>query len=114
LPVTLTIQTAKGAQASACLQHRAGKTPRAVNGACLRSSASAAWRKVGPQAVEGDAKPLAMLLFAVLSMGAMVGLSGCGGGGFFGATSTSGKYTITVTATSADLVRTSTVQLTIQ
>jgi hypothetical protein len=59
-------------------------------------------------------KPLAMILFAVHSMGAMVGLSGCGAGGFFGATSTSGKYTITVTATSADLVRVSTVQLTIQ
>jgi ABC-type glycerol-3-phosphate transport system substrate-binding protein len=55
-----------------------------------------------------------MILFAVLSIGAMAGVSGCGSGGFFGATSTSGKYTITVTATSADLVRTSTVQLTIQ
>jgi len=41
-------------------------------------------------------------------------MTGCGGGGFYGATSTSGKYTITVTATSADLVRVSTVQLTIQ
>jgi ABC-type glycerol-3-phosphate transport system substrate-binding protein len=55
-----------------------------------------------------------MILCAVVSMGATLGLSGCAGGGFFGATSTSGKYTITVTATSADLVRTSTVQLTIE
>ena len=44
----------------------------------------------------------------------MVGMTGCGGGGFYGPTATSGQYTITVTATSGDLVRVSTVQLTIQ
>jgi hypothetical protein len=55
-----------------------------------------------------------MILCAVVSMGAMIGLTGCGAGGFYGPTATSGSYTITVTATSADLVRTSTVKLTIQ
>jgi hypothetical protein len=58
-------------------------------------------------------KPLVMILFAVLTCSTIL-LVGCGGGGFFGPTATSGHYTITITATSADLVRTSTVQLIIQ
>jgi uncharacterized membrane protein YfcA len=58
--------------------------------------------------------PLAVILFAALCVGLMAGLTGCGGGGFYGPTSNSGSYTITVTATSANLVRTTTVQLTIQ
>jgi ABC-type transporter Mla subunit MlaD len=59
-------------------------------------------------------RTLALVLFTAMGLCATLGLSGCGAGGFFGHTATTGSYTITVTATSADLVRTSTVQLTIQ
>ena len=59
-------------------------------------------------------RPLVTVLFMIAGLTASTCLSGCGGGGFFGATKTTGTYTITVTATSGSLVRTSTVQLTIQ
>jgi hypothetical protein len=58
--------------------------------------------------------PLVMIFCTVISLGAMIGLNGCGAGGFYGPNTSSGNYTITVTATSANLVRTSTVKLTIR
>jgi hypothetical protein len=48
----------------------------------------------------------------VLSLGVGAGLSGCGSGGYFGATPTS--YTVTVTGTSGALNHSTTVTLTIQ
>lgn len=55
-----------------------------------------------------------MLFASHPCLGAMGGMTGCGTSGFYGPTATNGKYTITVTATSADLIRVSTVQLTLQ
>jgi hypothetical protein len=55
---------------------------------------------------------MTLLLAAALSLAAVTGLSGCGSGGFFGQTNKS--YTITISATSGSLVRTSTVQLNLQ
>jgi hypothetical protein len=48
----------------------------------------------------------------VLSLGAVMALSGCGSGGYFGSTSTS--YSVTVTGTSGSLNHSTTVTLTIQ
>jgi sugar lactone lactonase YvrE len=115
LPVTLTVQTAKGT-ASLIMPTAPGRqnSSRGLTALAFGLLLPLFGAKSVRRRLKAMPKPLAMILFAVLSMGTMVGLSGCGGGGYFGATSTSGKYTITVTATSADLVRTSTVQLTIQ
>ena len=52
-----------------------------------------------------------LVLLVALSLGAAAGLGGCGSGGFLGAPVGKTSYTITIVATSADLVRTSTVQL---
>lgn len=114
-PVTLTVQTAKGV---------ASLSPPASRGVqpFARSLAALAFGLILPffglkrihKRLRGVPRPLAVILFSLASLWAVSALSGCGAGGFFGHTSTSGSYTITVTATSADLTRTSSVQLTIQ
>jgi sugar lactone lactonase YvrE len=55
---------------------------------------------------------LLLAALGVLSLGVGAGLSGCGSGGYFGATPT--NYTITVTGTSGALNHSTTVTLTIQ
>ncbi len=114
LPVTLTVQTAKG---TASLSMPAGPGQQNSSRGLTALAFGLLLPLLGAKQVRRRLKvmpgPLA-ILFVVLSLGAMVGMTGCGSGGFYGATSTTGKYTITITATSADLVRVSTVQLTIQ
>ncbi len=115
LPVTLTVQTAK-AVGSLSIPIAPGRRKSSFGltalafGLLLPLVGAKPFRK----RLKAMPRPLGMILFAVLSLGAFIVLAGCGGGGFFGPTSTSGNYTITVTATSADLVRVSTVKLTIQ
>jgi hypothetical protein len=114
-PVTLTVQTAKAsASLSAPGQHGNSRSLVALALGLLLPLVGA---KSVRRRLKAMPRSLAMILCAALSLGAMLGLAGCGSGGFYKATtstSTSGTYTITVTATSADLVRVSTVQLTIQ
>jgi hypothetical protein len=55
-----------------------------------------------------------LMILVALSLGGAVIISGCGSGGFFGQPQGQTVYTITIYATSADLVRTSTVTLTIE
>jgi hypothetical protein len=52
-----------------------------------------------------------VILLVALSLGGAAGLGGCGSGGFLGTPVGKTSYTITIVASSADLVRTSTVQL---
>ncbi len=56
--------------------------------------------------------PLGMIAFTLLSLGAVLGLTGCGAGGLFGHPPST--YTITVTGTSSSLSHSTTVNLTIQ
>jgi hypothetical protein len=56
----------------------------------------------------------AVLLFLAFSLGALVGISGCGGGGGSMTSKESQVYTIAVTATSGSLVQTTNVTLTVQ
>jgi DNA-binding beta-propeller fold protein YncE len=114
MPVTLTVQTAKGTATLSMPVAPGQHSSRGLTALAFGLLLPLFGAKSVRRRLKAMPKPLAMSLFAVLSTGAMVAVSGCGSGGFFGATSTSGNYTITVTATSADLVRTSTVQLTIQ
>ena len=58
--------------------------------------------------------PQMLLLFGGLSLGLVAGLGGCGSGGFLGSPQGQTNYTITITATSGTLVRTSTVQLNLE
>jgi hypothetical protein len=55
-----------------------------------------------------------LALVATLGLGAALGLGGCGSGGFLGTPKGQTVFTITITATSADLVRTGTVQLNLE
>jgi hypothetical protein len=57
---------------------------------------------------------LLLLLFGGLSLGLVAGLGGCGSGGFLGSPPGQTSYTITISATSGTLVRTSTVQLNLE
>jgi large repetitive protein len=57
---------------------------------------------------------LLLLLFGALCLGLVAGLGGCGSGGFFGSPQGQTSYTITISATSGTLVRTSTVQLNLE
>lgn len=105
-PTVLTVQTAKN---SAALAH-----PSTHNLALAALGFGLFLPLLGRRRLQAIPHLLLITLFAFLSLGTMAGLSGCGNSGFFGATKTSGNYTITVIATSGGLVRTSTVQLTIQ
>jgi uncharacterized membrane protein YedE/YeeE len=57
---------------------------------------------------------LLLLLCGGLSLGLGAGLGGCGTGGFLGTPKGQTSYTITISATSGALVRTSTVQLNLE
>ena len=59
----------------------------------------------------GSAGLLALLVFSLMTLGLAMGVSGCGAGGFFGDPLAGQSFTITVHAKSADLSRSSTVQL---
>jgi len=112
LPVTLTIQTTKG---TASLSIPAAPGQQSSSRGFMAIAFGLLVPLFGARSVrrrlKAMPKSMLMILFAVLSLGVTLGLSGCGSSGFFGPTSTSGNYTITVTATSADLVRSSTVKL---
>ena len=106
VPVTLTVQTAK-TTAALRKQSSTGSLALATLGCgFFLSLLLSRRRKAMPRLV-------VLLLCGMGSLATLTGLTGCVGGGFFGTTTTSGKYTINVTATSGSLVRTSTVQLTI-
>jgi len=115
LPVTLTVQTAKTT---------GSLSPPASRGKSnsLRGLTAIALGAILPligfrrmrYRLTAIPRTLALALFTAVAVCATLELSGCGAGGFFGHTATTGTYTIIVTASSADLVRTSTVQLTIQ
>ena len=105
-PTVLTVQTAKNL---AALAH-----PSTRNLAFGALGLGLFLPLLGRRRLQAIPRLLLIALFAFFSLGSMAGLSGCGNSGFFGATKTSGNYTITVIATSGGLVRTSTVQLTIQ
>lgn len=115
LPVTLTVQTAKGV-ASLDMPTSPGQR----NSSCGLTALAFGLLLplVGAKQVRKRLRalpiPLVMIFCTVISLGAMIGLNGCGAGGFYGPNTSSGNYTITVTATSANLVRTSTVKLTIR
>ena len=115
IPVTLTVQTAKGtASLSVPTAPGSRNSSRGLTALAFGLFLPLLGAKSVRRRLKDMPRPLAMLLFALLSFTAATGLGGCGGGGFFGATKTSGTYTIKVTATSGSLVRSSTVQLTIQ
>jgi hypothetical protein len=115
LPVTLTVQTAKGTASLSPPPPGGSQNPsRGLTGLAFCLILPLFWLKRAHRRLKAISKALTLVLFTAMSLWATLTLSGCGAGGFFGHTATSGSYTITVTATSADLVRTSTVQLTIQ
>jgi hypothetical protein len=115
LPVTLTVQTTKGI-ASLSIPAGPGQqnSSRGLTGLAFGLLFPLLGAKPVRKRLKAMPRPLAMILLTVLSMGAMVGLNGCGGDSFDVPNFASGKYTITATATSADLARVSTVQLTIR
>jgi DNA-binding beta-propeller fold protein YncE len=115
LPVTLTVQTVRRV-ASLTMPTAPGRqnSSRALTALAFGLLLPLFGAKTIRRRLKAMPGPLAVILFAALCVGLMAGLTGCGGGGFYGPTSNSGSYTITVTATSANLVRTTTVQLTIQ
>jgi hypothetical protein len=109
LPVAFTVQTAK----STAMLHR---DPRSSGGpwfallfGLLLPLAGA--RRFRARLTTG---PLLLLLFGGLSLGLLAGLGGCGTGGFLGTPKGQTSYTITISATSGALVRTSTVQLNLE
>ncbi len=115
MPVTLTVQTAKNV---ASLSSPSKPGGRNTSGGFTVLAFSFFLPLLGISSVRRRLKtlprPLSAVLVALVSLATVAGLSGCGAGGFFGTTASSGKYTITVTATSGSLVRSSTVTLTIQ
>ena len=112
LPVALTIQTV--IPTSAALREnpaiRTGRLAALALGLLLPFAGA---RRVRAR-LKALPRSLTLLLFAVMSLGLATGLSGCGSKGFFGDSLSGQSFTITVHATSADLVRTSTVQLNFQ
>ncbi len=115
MPVTLTVQTAKNV---ASLSSPSKPGGRNTSGRDTALALGFFLPLLGFSSVRRRLKtlprPLTAVLVTLASLAAVAGLSGCGAGGFFGSTASSGKYTITVTATSGSLVRSSTVTLTIQ
>jgi hypothetical protein len=112
IPVAFTVQTAAP---TAMLGRPANRAPRgpwfALAFALLLPLAGAKGFRARLRAMPRTG---VLALVAALSLAAALGLGGCGSGGFFGSPKGQTSFTITITATSADLVRTGTVQLNLE
>jgi sugar lactone lactonase YvrE len=111
LPVAFTVQTAK----STAVLHRAPGSSRSpwfalLFGLLLPLAGAKRFRA----RLTTLPRMLLLLLFGGLSLGLVAGLGGCGSGGFLGTPPGQTSYTITISATSGTLVRTSTVQLSLE
>jgi sugar lactone lactonase YvrE len=111
LPVAFTVQTAK----TAAMLHRAPGSSRSpwfalLFGLLLPLAGAKRFRA----RLTTLPRMLLLLLFGGLSLGLVAGLGGCGSGGFLGSPPGQTSYTITISATSGTLVRTSTVQLSLE
>jgi hypothetical protein len=110
LPVAFTVQTAK----TTAMLHRAPGSSRSpwfalIFGLLLPLAGAKRFR-----ARLTTLPRMLLLLFGGLSLGLVAGLGGCGSGGFLGSPPGQTSYTITISATSGTLVRTSTVQLNLE
>jgi hypothetical protein len=111
LPVAFTVQTAK----TTAMLHRAPGSSRSpwfalLFGLLLPLAGAKRFRA----RLTALPRMLLLLLFGGLSLGLVAGLGGCGSGGFLGSPPGQTSYTITISATSGTLVRTSTVQLNLE
>jgi Bacterial Ig-like domain (group 3) len=111
LPVAFTVQTAR----STAMLHRAQRSSRSpwfalVFGLLLPLAGAKRFRAQ----LTKLPRVLLLLVFGGLSLGLVAGLGGCGSGGFLGSPKGQTSYTITISATSGALVRTSTVQLNLE
>jgi hypothetical protein len=111
LPVAFTVQTAK----STAMLHRAPGSSRSpwfalIFGLLVPLAGAKRFRA----RLTTLPRMLLLLLFGALSLGLVAGLGGCGSGGFLGSPPGQTSYTITISATSGTLVRTSTVQLSLE
>ena len=111
LPVAFTVQTAK----TTAMLHRAPEFSRSpwfalLFGLLLPLAGAKRFR----DRLRTLPRLLLLLLFGGLSLGLVAGLGGCGSGGFLGSPPGQTSYTITISATSGTLVRTSTVQLNLE
>ena len=111
LPVAFTVQTAK----TTAMLHRAPGSSRSpwfalIFGLLLPLAGAKRFRA----RLTALPRMLLLLLFGGLSLGLVAGLGGCGSGGFLGSPPGQTSYTITISATSGTLVRTSTVQLSLE
>jgi hypothetical protein len=109
LPVAFTVQTAK----TTAMLHSAPGSSRTpwfalLFGLLLPLAGAKRFR------ARLTSRLLLLLLFGGLSLGLVAGLGGCGSGGFLGSPPGQTSYTITISATSGTLVRTSTVQLSLE
>ena len=109
LPVAFTVQTAK----TTAMLHSAPGSSRTpwfalLFGLLLELAGAKRFR------ARLTSRLLLLLLFGGLSLGLVAGLGGCGSGGFLGSPPGQTSYTITISATSGTLVRTSTVQLSLE
>jgi sugar lactone lactonase YvrE len=117
LPVAFTVQTAK----TTAMLHRTPGSSRSpwfalLFGLLLPLAGAKRFRARLTTSSPQRAWPrmLLLLLFGALSLGLVAGLGGCGSGGFLGTPPGQTSYTITISATSGTLVRTSTVQLNLE
>jgi hypothetical protein len=111
LPVAFTVQTAK----TTAMLHRAPGSSMSpwfalIFGLLLPLAGAKRFRA----RLTTLPRVLLLLLFGGLSLGLVAGLGGCGSGGFLGTPPGQTSYTITISATSGTLVRTSTVQLSLE
>jgi hypothetical protein len=111
LPVAFTVQTAR----STAMLHRSPGSSRnpwfaLLFGLLLPLAGAKRFR----ERLTKLPRMLLLLVFGGLSLGLVAGLGGCGSGGFFGSPKGQTSYTITISATSGTLVRTSTVQLNLE
>jgi hypothetical protein len=111
LPVAFTVQTAK----TTAILRRAPGTSRSpwfalLFGLLLPLGGAKRFRA----RLTTLPRKLLLLLVGAVSLGLVAGLGGCGSGGFLGSPPGQTSYTITISATSGTLVRTSTVQLNLE
>jgi hypothetical protein len=111
LPVAFTVQTAK----TTAMLHRSSGSSRGpwfalLFGLLLPLAGAKRFRA----RLKTLPRLLLLLLFGGLSLGLGAGLGGCGSGGFIGTPPGQTSYTITISATSGTLVRTSVVQLNLE